>query len=303
MGLQPVKRLEWLGSVGVDKPCRLAIIVVRIRRNLMSKLAITGKGGVGKTTLASVLAYLHAREGRRVLAIDADPAANLALSLGFPPALATAIVPIAEMDDLIYERTGAQRGTVGGWFRLNPHVDDIPDRFSAEHRGIRLLRLGTVKQGGSGCLCPENALLRALVTHLLLGRDDVVIMDMEAGVEHLGRATAQAVDALIVVVEPGRRSLDTARLIRSLAGDIGLGRIYLVANKVRDDRDRALIEAQAQAEGFEILGFLPADPQVVEADFTGQAVFDCAPSLVRAAEGVWRRLEALTVGAEGGSTR
>ncbi len=260
----------------------------------MGKLAITGKGGVGKTTLASILAYLYAREGRRVLAIDADPAANLALSLGFPPALAAAIVPIAEMDELIYERTGAQRGTTGGWFRLNPRVDDIPDRFSAEHRGIRLLRLGTVKQGGSGCLCPENALLRALVTHLLLARDEVVIMDMEAGVEHLGRATAQAVDALIVVVEPGRRSLDTARLIRSLASDIGLGRIYLVANKMRDDRDRAFIEAQAQTEGFEVLGYLPTDPQVVDADFAGRAVFDCAPVLVQAAEGVWRRLEALT---------
>ncbi|NOZ26435.1 MAG: AAA family ATPase [Chloroflexi bacterium] len=264
----------------------------------MTKLAITGKGGVGKTTLSSVLAYLYARDGRRVLAIDADPAANLALSLGFPPELADAIVPIAEMDDLIYERTGAKRGTVGGWFRLNPRVDDIPDRFSAEHRGIRLLRLGTVKQGGSGCLCPENALLRALVTHLLLGRDEVVIMDMEAGVEHLGRATAQAVDALIVVVEPGRRSLDTARLIRGLAGDIGLRRVFLVANKMRNDRDREYIESRAQAEGFQVLGYLPADPQVVEADFTGQAVFDCAPDLVRAAEEVQRRLDALTASAE-----
>ncbi|HEY64737.1 MAG TPA: AAA family ATPase [Caldilineae bacterium] len=260
----------------------------------MNKLAITGKGGVGKTTLASVLAYLYARDGRRVLAIDADPAANLALSLGFPPELAERITPIAEMEDLIYERTGAKPGTVGGWFRLNPRVDDIPDRFSAEHRGIRLLRLGTVKQGGSGCLCPENALLRALVTHLLLGRDEVVIMDMEAGVEHLGRATAQAVDALIVVVEPGRRSLGTAHLIRDLAGDIGLRRVYVVANKMRDERDRAFIESQARAEGFEVLGYLPADPRVIEADFTGQAVFDAAPEFVRAVEEVKQRLETLS---------
>ena len=211
----------------------------------MTKIAVTGKGGVGKTTLAALLAHVYAAEGNTVLAIDADPAASLAYALGFPDELADQIVPIADMEELIFERTGAKPGTVGGYFRLNPRVDDIPDRLSAEYRGVRLLRLGTIKQGGSGCICPESALLRNLVTHLLVARNEVVILDMEAGIEHLGRGTASAVDAFLIVTEPVRRSLDTANRIRQLAADIGVARCYLVGNKVQDDADRAFIEAHA----------------------------------------------------------
>jgi CO dehydrogenase maturation factor len=245
------------------------------------KIAITGKGGVGKTTLASQLAYAYVERGFTVLAIDADPSPCLGSALGFPEELTRRLTPIAEMEELIYERTGAQPGTVGGFFKLNPQVDDIPDRFSAEHRGIRLLELGAVKMGGSGCICPESAILRSLVTHILLRRNEVVLLDMYAGVEHLGRATADAVDALLIVVEPTARSLGTAEQIKALAGDLKLTRLYLVGSKVQSEDDRAFI--RDHTPGLPVIGFLPIDPGVRQSDRTGIPVFDAAPALAQAA--------------------
>jgi len=248
----------------------------------MPKLAITGKGGVGKTTLAALLAHIYAREGNKVLAIDADPDANLASALGIPLEMIKQIVPIAEMGDLIEERTGARPGQSGGFFSLNPRVDDIPDRFAATHRGIKLLVLGTVQRGGGGCICPESALLKNLVRHLFVSYSEVVILDMEAGLEHLGRGTAGAVDAFIVVVEPGQRSIQTAQAVKRLAADIGIHKVYVVGNKVRSIQDRQFI--CDCLPGDNVLGFLSFSEKAIEADISGQAIFDADPLLVTEAQ-------------------
>lgn len=234
------------------------------------KLAVSGKGGVGKTTFAALLIRTLSRDGRRVLAIDADPDANLAAALGI--ADADKIIPIADMKDLVFERTGAQPGSIGGYFSLNPKVDDLPEALSAKLENIKLMRLGGVSKGGAGCICPESSLLKALVRHVVLQRDEVVVMDMEAGIEHLGRATAKAVDKLIVVVEPGRRSIDTAGHIKQLASEIKLNNIAVVGNKIRGPKDEAFLKEHL--DGFEFLGFLPFDDALIEADLQGKSPFD-----------------------------
>ncbi len=254
------------------------------------KLAITGKGGVGKTTLTSLLAYAYAEKGFQVLAIDADPAPCLAEALAFPKKLLEGLTPIARMDDLIYERTGAKPGATGGYFKLNPRVDDIPDQFSAVHRGIRLLEMGAVEMGGSGCICPESAILRALTTHILLQRNEVILLDMYAGVEHLGRATAAAVDAMLIVVEPTKRSLTTAEQIKSLAEDIKLKNLYIVGSKVQGEEDRAFIESNSP--GLPVIGHLPHDPHVRQADRDGAALYDLAPEMAKATQAIMQALEA-----------
>jgi CO dehydrogenase maturation factor len=253
------------------------------------KIAISGKGGVGKTTLAALLAQTYADQGREVLVADADPAPCLAGALGFPEELRQQLRPIAEMDALIEERTGAKPGSSGGFFTLNPRVDDLPQRFSLKHRGVRLLELGGLDLGGSGCICPESAMLHTLFTHLLFRDDDVLILDMYAGVEHLGRATVDFVDAMLIVVEPTRRSLGTARQIKKLARDIGLSRLWLVGNKIREKEEVAFLESASP--GLPLLGTLPMDMGVLDADRLGVPVYDHVPSLRKATKEMAERLE------------
>ena len=229
------------------------------------KIAVSGKGGVGKTTICAFLAKTLADRGQRVLAIDADPQGHLAAALGIPKQ--KKITPISEMKGLIEERTGAEPGSMGTFFKLNPTVDDIPDKLSVSKDNIRLLVMGGIKKGGGGCACPESVLLKALVQHLILFRDEAVVMDMEAGTEHIGRATAKGVDRLITVVEPGRRSVDTAKDIKRLAQEIGLINVSAVGNKIRGKGDESLLRENMPE--FDFLGFIPLDEEVIEADLRG----------------------------------
>lgn len=250
------------------------------------KIAISGKGGVGKTLLASLLANTFAELGYSVIAIDADPDANLAATLGFPDS--EKVTPISEMKELIEERTETRPGQAGLYFKINPRVDDIPEKYSLKHNGIRLLVMGPIKKGGAGCYCPENALLAALLAHLLIARDEVVILDMAAGIEHLGRGTAKAVDKLIVVVEPSRASIETAYRIAKLAKDIGLENIAIVGNKVHSQSEREFITSSVT--GFEFLGFMSYDQAIVEADLANLPILDASQQIIAEARDIFRAL-------------
>ena len=251
------------------------------------KIAITGKGGVGKTTLASMLARVFAGDGSRVLAIDADPDANLAAALGIPAELSMGLLPIARMKELAEERTGATGG-YGTLFKLNPTVRDLPEKFCLTHDGVRFLWMGTFESGGSGCACPESTLVKRLMGHLLLEQDDVVILDMEAGLEHLGRRTAESVDALVVVVEPGQRSIQTAYQIMKLAEDIGIKQVLVVGSKVRDASDRLLIESAIPEE--QLLGYISFSEEIKRADQENTAPDKTAPQAMSEVRSIKERL-------------
>lgn len=253
------------------------------------KIAISGKGGVGKTTLAGVMARLLADEGRKVLAIDADPDSNLASAIGLSREALAKLSPIASMTSLIEERTGAKKGSFGPMFKLNPKVDDIPDEMGVTYNGVRLLLLGCIPQGGGGCFCPENVLLKNLVRHLLVQPEEALIIDMEAGLEHLGRGSTGYVDALIIVVEPGQRAINTARQIKKLGEDLHIKQIMIVGNKVTSDQDRKIIE-EGLSE-FPILGHMSFNPKIIQADREGRSPYDIDTKVVEEVRTILTELE------------
>lgn len=235
------------------------------------KIAFGGKGGVGKTTITSLLSRcLAAQSDQCVIAIDADPVTNLAAALGFDES--KPITPIAELKEFIEERTGAKPGALGTFFSLNPKVDDIPEQFSQEKDGVKLLVMGTIKDGGGGCICPVSTILKALMNHLVLYQDDIVLMDMEAGVEHLGRATSDSMDGLIIVVNPGARSRAAVPQIQKMAMDIGIKKIYILGNRIRDNEDKELIKTSVGE--LPIIGFIPETEEIIEADRYGRRPYE-----------------------------
>ena len=238
------------------------------------KIAVTGTGGVGKTTFAATLARLYAEEGRHVLAADVDPDANLGLALGFTEEELDTIVPISKMRKLVEERTGASPDNK--FYRINPKVDDIPDAYGKVCNGVKLLVLGTVETGGGGCVCPEHVMLKRIINNLVLHRGDVVILDMEAGLEHLGRGTTEGMDQFIVVIEPGARSVQTYKNVKRLATDLGVKQVRVVANKVRDEEDEAYIRAHIPEE--DLLGFVHYNSEVIDADRKGCSPYDFSKS-------------------------
>jgi len=227
---------------------------------------------VGKSTIAAVLALLMARSGKRVLAIDADSDTNLAAALGISVKDQDKIIPVSEQVALIEERTGAKVKQYGQIFKLNPEVSDIADRYATSINGVDLLVLGAIDKGGGGCACPENVLLRALVSDLVLYKDNALIMDMEPGVEHLGRATAQGVDVMLIIVEPGKRSVDSTLRILRMAKEIGLKNIQLIANKVKHREDEEYIRNSFPEH--DIISFIPYSDQILQSDRPGMSVLN-----------------------------
>ena len=252
------------------------------------KIAVTGKGGAGKPLLSAFLSQMFAEPGYTVTAIDADPDANLAATLGFPNP--ENIIPISEMSDLIEERVGVKPGTSGSFFNLNPKVDDIPEKFSVKKGNIRLMIMGRIKRGGTGCYCAEGSLVQSLLTHLLLQPKEVVTLDMEAGIEHLSRGTTRAVDKMIIVIEPGRRSIETARTIFALATDLGVQNIAVVGNKIRSDEDRAFITGSLPEA--EVLGYISMSPAIHEADLANRPLYETSPDTVREVRAIYEKLTA-----------
>jgi len=258
------------------------------------KIAISGKGGVGKTTLSALMARELSEQGKRVLAIDADPNGNLAEAVGYDAGRLGRIEPLIEKKALVEERTGAKPGSMGGYFVLNPRVDDLVEKFSVEINGMRLMVTGELKEALGGCYCPENALLRSFLRHLMVESEDWVVLDMEAGFEHLTRGTAESVSILLVVVEPGLRAMKTAEKITSLAKQLHIQKVGFIVNKVHSEGQICRISERLGPE--RIWAVIPFDFLAVEADLSGSSPFEACPAMLETVRELIEKLDKILVG-------
>ncbi len=231
------------------------------------KIAVSGKGGSGKTTVAAGLIKILVEKNKSVVALDCDPDISLGLALDFPQY--AKVRPICEMKELIAERTESDPQKPQGFFKINPRVDDIPERFCPRDKGVRLIVMGKVDKPQGGCLCPENTFVRSLIGHLVLRKDEVVVLDMAAGSEHLGRATAKGVDIFLIVVEPSKMSVQTGRHIQELAGGLGISKAFFVGNKIKSADD---IEFIKDSFGKDLIGNISFNKALEES--RGRFVFD-----------------------------
>jgi len=261
------------------------------------KIAISGKGGVGKTLVAGILARLFASDGFKVLAIDNDSAMNLSYTLGIDEKTKAQIVPIKEMKSMIEERTFV-KGAGPGVYNINPEVSDIPDKYKVSGPdGLQLLVLGGIEEPQSGCLCPENALIRTLLYNLLVRRDEVIIVDFEAGIEHLGRGTAKGIDVMLVITEPSQKSLDLCYKVINLSKKLGVINIFLIANKIIDDSQISVIHERINEWGVPLYHTIPFDPKIGKADLNGISPIDFGPSseAINSLKNLYKKLKKLKV--------
>ncbi|KZX16965.1 ATP-binding protein [Methanobrevibacter filiformis] len=237
------------------------------------KIAISGKGGVGKTTITSTLAYILSRD-HEVYIIDADSDMNLATSLG----IKNDVIPIAKMKDLIKERTGADPDqSFGEVFKMNPKIKDLPEKLSIDVKGngtLKLMVMGTVEKGGEGCICPASVMLKAIMRNIVVKKEEIVILDMEAGIEHFGRKTAESVDTMIIIVEPGLKSIETAGRIKKLGKDIGIVNIIAILNKCFSKEDKEFIEEELKKMNINLIGIIPFDNNVMKSDIEGKPLIN-----------------------------
>ncbi len=247
------------------------------------KIAISGKGGVGKTTVASSLVKLFAGSHKTVFAVDADPDACLAAGVGIDEETIKSVKPLVDLKEVIAEKMGT-----GAYYSINPEVDDVLDEYCIQLDNIKFIRMGGIKQGGSACYCRENTFLGAVMGALLIDKDDVVIMDMGAGIEHLTRGTARGVDAMLVVIEPSKNSVNTAKTVKQLANDLGIKKVFFIGNKIRSPKEKEFILNQLDAG--DVLGFIPFDDEVWESSMEKGPAAQLGGELLRSMKEIQEKL-------------